>query len=242
VSEQRWTFGGVKVQVDERPQLVERMIAERIAEFRAAQPETGNRVTADRDTADRETSESVRVSHLCPRCGATDHGPLAVRAPYFASRSYSGNLTAAALTTTGPIGVDIESISRVRAAPVESVLLHSAERADLADSYGIALDDNRHTLDSTTDRQLRSTARDRRLTQLWTAKEAVLKLAGVGLDVDPCLLRLELRDEQLRLVEWPDSVDLDDSVVIRLFEVTDDILGAVATDPRGYALGKRGSA
>jgi 4'-phosphopantetheinyl transferase len=151
----------------------------------------------------------VQVGHLCPRCGSTQHGPLVVThatAKIFANRSRVGKLEAIAVSAIAPVGVDIESVSQLGLASVDAVLLHPGEAGEAEAAANPAL--HRATL--------------------WTAKEAVLKATGRGLDVDPGMLRLRTRGDGIELVSWPAELGLVGLPRIHSFVVDDDIVGAVA--------------
>lgn len=153
-------------------------------------------------------STEVAIAHLCPACGSTSHGVPSVNAPVFASRSRTAGLVGGAIYRAGPIGVDIESIARIERASIESVLLHPDEASALSGLSG--------------------ERRARHLARLWTAKEAILKLAGVGLAVDPSELHLRGHDERLELVEWPGALELRRAPELHAFDVSADVVGTVA--------------
>jgi 4'-phosphopantetheinyl transferase len=151
----------------------------------------------------------ARIGHLCPRCGSAEHGPLVVVHPsatIFANRSRVGTLEAVAVSAIAPVGVDIESVSQLALASVDAVLLHPAEVGEVA----AALDPAVHRA------------------RLWTAKEAVLKATGRGLNVDARQLRLRMRDDAIEVVSWPAELAFTRLPRIHPFVVDDDIVGAVA--------------
>lgn len=116
---------------------------------------------------------SVVLSQVCTHCGAADHGALRVhlagetdaRPTLHVSLARAAGRLALAVTAAGPVGVDLESVTAVARAPLADALLSPAESDALA-----GLDPR---------------AAEATLAALWTAKEAVLKAAGVGLRVDP---------------------------------------------------------
>ena len=150
----------------------------------------------------------ITITHLCPTCGSTAHGAPAVDLSVFVSRSRSGRMHAAALSGVARVGVDIESIERLARAPVDAVLLHPSETSAVSGLAGLA--------------------RARQLTRLWTAKEAILKLVGVGLMIDPGQLRLEYHDNRFELIGWPGELDLASAPTLHSFNVSQDIVGTVA--------------
>ncbi|MBX0300322.1 4'-phosphopantetheinyl transferase superfamily protein [Cryobacterium sp. 1639] len=138
---------------------------------------------------------SVTLHQVCPHCGEAGHGPLEVvfsgaAVPALAvhvSLARAAGKLALAVTAAGPVGIDIESIAELTRAPVADVLLSPAE----TDAFS-ALDPGRAPA---------------ALAALWTAKEAVLKAAGVGLRVDPRDLTVVLdgAGAPVRLAGWPSA-------------------------------------
>ncbi len=111
--------------------------------------------------------EDVRVDRRCPRCGATTHGVPRVRrrddGPVpFLSLSRCADLVLVAMSTIGPLGVDLERADADPGAATARVALAPGEPP--ADGHD----------------PLRT----------WVRKEAVLKAAGTGLAVDPRTLRV----------------------------------------------------
>jgi 4'-phosphopantetheinyl transferase len=114
---------------------------------------------------------NVPLVARCARCGGP-HGQVRVGRtepgdgppPCHVSVSRSGPWIAVA-TAELAVGVDVESVAAVAAAPLADVALSAAER-------------ERHSLLPTGER-----AAD--LARTWARKEAVLKALGTGLDLDP---------------------------------------------------------
>jgi 4'-phosphopantetheinyl transferase len=110
----------------------------------------------------------IVVAHECLRCGSDAHGrPIvlptaAVRHPAHVSLARAGDLSVAAITDAGPVGVDVETEGAADFAGFEDVALHRDERAHTADDP----------------------------TRVWVRKEALLKAQGLGLAVDPRDVRL----------------------------------------------------
>jgi 4'-phosphopantetheinyl transferase len=114
------------------------------------------------------------VEHLCPNCGATDHGrPLVEGA--FVSLSRAGGLVALAVSLDGAVGIDIETVAGVAASGFDDVAFSAPERDEIA----------------------RAGDPDLHRARLWTAKEAVLKARGTGLRTDPRLV--DVRDAGVEL-------------------------------------------
>ena len=110
----------------------------------------------------------IVVVHECVRCGSDAHGrprllaTAAVRHPAHVSLARAGDLSVAAVTDVGPVGVDVEAEGAADFAGFEDVALHRDERATSADDP----------------------------TRVWVRKEALLKAHGLGLAVDPRDVRL----------------------------------------------------
>jgi len=145
---------------------------------------------------------SITLTQRCPRCGAGDHGPLRVSiagstsvAPWV-SLARAGGRLALAVTAAGPVGIDLESLADLARAPITDVLLSPAETDALS--------------------ALSPHVAQAAVAALWTTKEAILKVAGVGLRVDPRDLTVSLDGPatapgpnatmaRRRLVDWPQS-------------------------------------
>jgi 4'-phosphopantetheinyl transferase len=97
----------------------------------------------------------VNVDRACGRCGAQHGRPQLPGSGLNASVSHSGDIVAVAITSAGPVGVDIESVRAIDFTTVATSVCTPAELTDLrvaADFYAF-----------------------------WTRKEAVLKATGEGL-------------------------------------------------------------
>jgi hypothetical protein len=113
-----------------------------------------------------ETAE-VRAGRVCPHCRGTDHGrPWATvhGTGYGVSLSRTTGALAIAVAP-GSVGVDVERVSRVAAAPLDAFT--SDERGRSAGDVGL-------------------------LAACWAAKEAVLKRDGRGLRVDPMAVDVDV--------------------------------------------------
>ena len=121
----------------------------------------------------------VRLSRSCRECGSSRHGrpvvlPMGEGPSPCVSLARAGAVVVVAVSECGPVGVDIESLDAPRFAGFDDVALHEHEAA--------------------------TTIEARALT--WVRKESLLKAAGVGLNVDPRLVRLSHPDTPPRLVQW----------------------------------------
>lgn len=128
------------------------------------------------------------------------------------SLSYRGECAAYAVSTDGPVGVDIERLEPDAASELAAQCLTGPERA--------AVD------------RLAGAERTIRIFQLWTIKEAVLKRAGLGLSVPPAEVGVELQDVERPAIvlSRPHGEELS-SVSVRPLDAPDGYLGAVAMDP-----------
>uniref|UniRef100_UPI000A3F72D0 4'-phosphopantetheinyl transferase family protein n=1 Tax=Cellulosimicrobium cellulans TaxID=1710 RepID=UPI000A3F72D0 len=148
--------------------------------------------------------------------GATGHGKpelaAALAAGLHVSVSTAPGLLAVAVSDEGPVGVDVESVAAVGAAPVADVLLHPREAA----------------------------AGPRALARTWVRKEALLKATGHGLVVPPAELVVAGPDEPPALLLAPpwlgvgpaDQLTLRDLADADLASLGRDHVGAVAVLPR----------
>lgn len=121
----------------------------------------------------------VALSRLCPSCGSSAHGrPVVVGGPGrrspFVSLARADDLIVVAVSTGGPVGVDVERIDATDFRGFAAVALHEHERA--------------------------STLRERAI--IWTRKESLLKATGHGLMVDPRLLEMSAPADPPCLVQW----------------------------------------
>jgi 4'-phosphopantetheinyl transferase len=97
----------------------------------------------------------VSVDRTCGRCGAQHGRPLLPGTGLHASVSHSADVVAVALTSCGPVGVDVEAVRPIDFAAIAESVCTPAERINVraeADFFTI-----------------------------WTRKEAVLKATGEGL-------------------------------------------------------------
>ena len=122
-------------------------------------------VAAAREASLRALAASARLAGVEPRAPDTDEAgaPLPWGAWHWSLAHTRG--LALALVAPGPAGVDVERLDRARVADLTDRIVSPAERALLDDLLPATL------------------------LRVWTAKEAVLKRAGVGLaELDDCRL------------------------------------------------------
>lgn len=154
---------------------------------------------------------AIEVAQRCGTCGSSEHGRPFVAAPpnltgvVRISLSRAGELTVVAVSWAGAVGIDIEQIASVRRAGFDDVAFTAAERSELG---GLTVADADHAR-----------------AVFWTRKEAVLKLNGVGLRVDPLHVGTSLTGN--RLLSWPGS--LPDMAMVRLMPVDLGRAGLVGT-------------
>ena len=97
----------------------------------------------------------VAVDRTCGRCGAQHGRPHLPGTGLHASVSHSGEVVAVAITSSGPVGVDVEAVRAIDFAAIAESVCTPAERIEVrteADFFTV-----------------------------WTRKEAVLKATGEGL-------------------------------------------------------------
>ncbi|GAA1875693.1 4'-phosphopantetheinyl transferase family protein [Lapillicoccus jejuensis] len=102
------------------------------------------------------------IGHRCPACGSTEHGRPVLNQParrgLHLSVARAPGLAAVAVSSVGPVGVDVDESARFAFAGFATVALHPTE-------------------DRVADPRARATT--------WVRKESVLKAAGTGLHLDP---------------------------------------------------------
>ena len=140
----------------------------------------------------------------CTDCGG-DHGQPRVGdgEAVWASLTRAGGFVAVAVSTVGPVGIDLEDPGAVDRAPLDA--FGPAEREIIRDSAEPA----------------------RTATSLWTAKEAILKADGRGLRCDPRDLRLAV--EPLVVMRWDDCPVALDLVTLAGFDGPGGLIGTVAS-------------
>ncbi|MEU8524590.1 4'-phosphopantetheinyl transferase superfamily protein [Streptomyces sp. NPDC048629] len=155
---------------------------------------------------DRDPAE-LAFTAVCRHCTSGGHGkPRLPDSPLHLSLSHSGDRVAVALTYTGPVGVDVEQLTRPGEAPL--MVLSAEERA----AYDL----------------LPEGERTRGFTRYWTRKEAVLKATGDGLSVDPALLTVSAPDAPAALLGWAEREQPHPPVRLYDVPVSGDCLVSVA--------------
>jgi len=116
-----------------------------------------------------------------------EHGrPRILDAPpsFDANWSHSGRWMALALSSHGPVGIDIEILRPgIPIDELAATVCSPAERAALA---------------GTTD----ESARSRLFLRFWTAKEALMKATGLGAALDPALIAVDLQPDSSLTYTW----------------------------------------
>ncbi|MCU1538226.1 MAG: 4-phosphopantetheinyl transferase superfamily protein, partial [Humibacillus sp.] len=117
---------------------------------------------------------ALTFARTCDRCGQ-QHGPprLVGHPKVQVSLARTAGLVAVAVSTVGPVGVDVELVAATDFAGFDAVATHPADRSGAVDRLGRA--------------------------RGWVRKEAALKALGVGLRADPATVR-ELVPGQARAV------------------------------------------
>ena len=176
--------------------------------------------------------ESVVLERHCRYCGA-EHGKPLVLSPmpdapsptpgvregevvadrWQASVARCPGRVVVAIAAGVPVGVDVESIERMRRAPVDDVAFHPHELKQLG--------------------RLKGASAERARAQLWTRKEAVLKATGEGLRVDLARIRFAGVGEEnprrgVRIVSWPQDSTHPGSVRLRDLDFGGGLVGAIA--------------
>ncbi|GII76291.1 4'-phosphopantetheinyl transferase [Sphaerisporangium rufum] len=127
---------------------------------------------------------AVPVVRRCPDCDKPHGRPYILGdAGLHASISHSGSRVAVALTTAGPVGVDVEEVPD---APVSELV-----RCALTRSEKIAL------------AMLPEREQHAAFARMWTRKEAVLKATGHGLRIPPDQVEVSDPWDEPELLSWP---------------------------------------
>ena len=120
------------------------------------------------------------IGHRCPECGSTEHGRPVLAQParrgLHLSVARAPGLCAVAVSSVGPVGVDVDERARFAFAGFPTVALHPDEER-VADPYARAT--------------------------TWVRKESVLKAAGTGLHLDPRRIAVGPAAQEPRVVVAP---------------------------------------
>jgi 4'-phosphopantetheinyl transferase len=128
----------------------------------------------------------VALDLTCAGCGGP-HGaprpadPSLARALHL-SLTHAGRRVAVAVSTTGPVGVDVDVESAAAFPGFDDVALDQAERSAIA--------------------RLAPADRPRARVTAWVRKEAVLKATGHGLTVPPDEVVVSMLGDPARLIAW----------------------------------------
>ncbi|MCW2817466.1 MAG: phosphopantetheinyl transferase [Marmoricola sp.] len=120
----------------------------------------------------------VQVGRTCPRCASAEHGRPHARveggARVWVSLARAGDVVVAAACREAPVGVDLESWDAFPHPGYDEVVLHAREQAVDAADQAVT----------------------------WVRKESLLKATGLGLTVDPRVVRLTPAASPPALVSW----------------------------------------
>jgi 4'-phosphopantetheinyl transferase len=130
--------------------------------------------------------ETVRLGYTCARCGRPHGRPVVLGPPQVVDRhvslSHAGERVVVAVTTVGPVGVDVEPVAAGSFPGFSDVALTDAEAAWV----------DRAPL----------TQRDRLRTAYWVRKESVLKATGHGLSIPATTVEVTPPDQPAEVVAW----------------------------------------
>jgi 4'-phosphopantetheinyl transferase len=142
---------------------------------------------------------AVRLGYTCARCGRP-HGRPVVLGPAevvdrHVSLSHAGDRVVVAVTTVGPVGVDVEPADAGSFAGFSEVALTDAEAGWVG--------------------QAPAPQRDRFRTAYWVRKESVLKATGQGLSIPATAVEVTPPDQPAGVVAWHSS----DAVPAQLWDI-----------------------
>ncbi|MFC0865702.1 4'-phosphopantetheinyl transferase family protein [Sphaerimonospora cavernae] len=161
--------------------------------------------------------ERVEVDRWCSGCGKA-HGKPHIRTgeePLHVSVSHSGNRVVVAVTTVGPLGVDVEAVP---SGPVDALARCALSPAELPALRAVPESERRAAF-----------------ARLWVRKEAVLKATGHGLRVPPDHVEVSGPDERPALVRWPLDIAPED-VPIAAIDAGAGYAGAIAVLARDHLI------
>lgn len=158
------------------------------------------------------TPDAVEIDRRCTSCGKA-HGKTRIDGAenIEVSVSHSGDRVAVALSTAGPVGVDVEEV-KPDPGGIPQLALAPTERESL---QAIAEPD-----------------REAAFIRMWVRKEAVLKATGHGLRISPEQVVVSGPDEDPALVSWPLAI-APGGVQLRALDPGDGYTGAVAVLSEG---------
>jgi 4'-phosphopantetheinyl transferase len=129
--------------------------------------------------------ETIFIDRRCPDC-EKPHGKPVIRTAKMSlhvSISHSADKVAVALSTAGPLGVDVEEIPTTAVDELARCALSPTERAVL--------------------QALPEEDRGAAFARVWVRKEAALKATGDGLRIPPDKVEVSGPYEQPALLKWP---------------------------------------
>jgi len=141
----------------------------------------------------------VTLTARCRICGGPHGKPQPIDGVHF-NLSHAGDRVVVAMTTLGPVGVDVELREAASFRGFDGVALAESER-------GIAIGE-------------RAT--------VWTRKEAVLKATGHGLAISPSDVEVSAPDEPARFVAWHAADPPDELVQMLDLDLGADYAACVA--------------
>lgn len=146
-------------------------------------------------------ARDIELTASCRQCGSVEHGrPVVTNAAYDVSLTRSGRWVAVAVSTAGPVGIDVERNGSTAFDGYPDVALAPGETA--------------------------STVLDRGI--VWARKEAILKAIGLGLAVPPSTLMVSAADAPAKFVRWIGQAPTDRPVQLNDLRLDPDYSGAVA--------------
>jgi 4'-phosphopantetheinyl transferase len=154
------------------------------------------------------TPEAVEIDRRCTKCGKP-HGKTRIdgeAATLDVSISHSGDRVAVALSSAGPVGVDVEEV-KPDPGGVPQLALAPTELASL--------------------QQLSEREQEAAFIRMWVRKEAVLKATGHGLRIPPDQVVVSGPNEDPALLSWPLDIT-PGGVRLHTLDPGDGYAGAVA--------------
>ncbi|WP_433241110.1 4'-phosphopantetheinyl transferase family protein [Streptosporangium sp. CA-135522] len=152
---------------------------------------------------------AVLVERRCPDCDKP-HGKTYIRnavPELHASVSHSANRVAVAVSSAGPLGIDVEEVPSGPVAELAQCALSPVEQAILR-----ALPEHEQNIG---------------FARMWVCKEAVLKATGHGLRIPPDQVEVSGPNEAPALLGWPLDIP-PGAVQIHTLDPGDGYVGVVA--------------